>query len=464
MKRAALLTVVAALTSCIAGPPGLDGTNGIVGPMGEKGEKGDPGVSPPSITAVFPRSVAVGLEAQILISGTGTSWTDGTQVQFGPDVMVVKTKAASATALIVDIEVAPSAMPGTRDITVSSAGVSQHFRGAFNVLPLITMTASGRGARGSVVTVTVTHNDPAFEFDTSWNGSTFTGVSANLSPGAAMIVRDVKPHTVTLLAGIDIDAPLGMRDVRLINSWRRPSEVTFTFPAAFEVAELNEQELTASATGTFTRPFDSALYKFTPTLLNNELLVSVTTTNGKGAPMLVQVPSTGRFSTSMPFINSYTFIPYSTVTPYRFVAVEPTGAEGVDYTISVLVPPRAGEVEPNDTVMQAQSIMVPSIVNTSTIATAMDADFYKVTVTQAEVGRSLRMRTRAPDYSCDTRIELIGPDGTSSLAVSADTTYQEDLRSPVLSAPGDYYVKLTWGRVTTWSSYYVRYELLLNWE
>ncbi len=465
MNRATLSIAVAlAVAACAgSGPPGPTGPMGIIGPSGDKGDPGP--TAPPSITGVFPRTAVAGLKTQIAISGTGTSWTDGTQVNFGAEIMVLKTKAASPTALIVDIEVAKGATPGTHDVSVSGSGTTLQFRGAFDVIPLITMTTGGRAARGNLVTVTITHNDPAFEFDTSWSGSTYTGVTATMSPGATMIVRDVKPHSVSLLAGIDTDAPLGMRDVRVTNSARRPSEVTFTFPGAFEVTDLAETELSMAANGTFEKPFDSAHYKFTPPSINIEYLASVTTVNGKGTPMLVLVPSTGRFSTAMTFMNSYTFTPYTAATPYRFVAMDTSGAAGVDYTVSIIVPNRTGEVEPNDTAMTAQVVpQLPIIINTSTISSAMDVDYYKVTVGPEQAGRSLRMRTRAPDYSCDTRIELFGADGTTLLLVSPDTSYQEDLRSPVM-AEGDYFVKVTWGRYTSvWSSYYTHYELLLNWE
>jgi hypothetical protein len=101
----------------------------------------------------------------------------------------------------------------------------------------------------------------------------------------------------------------------------------------------------------------------------------------------------------------------------------------------------------------------------ATLTSGTDVDVYKVVVGQAELGRSLRLRSRAGDYSTDLKIELLQADGTV-VASSPDTTYHEDFRSPPLTAPGDYYVKLSWGRYTTsmWSTYSSRYDLLLNWE
>lgn len=464
MNRLVLLAVVA-LTAC-EGPEGPMGRSGIIGPMGEKGEPG-PGATA-AITAVFPRSVAVGLKAQLAISGVATAWNDNAAVSFGGgDIMVLRVRAASTNALIVDVEVAPNATVGTRDVIVTQGGGSPlTYRNVFQVTPLIIKTVSGKPARGSLMAVTIEHLDPEFEFDTSWSGSAFTGVSATLSPAGTILVRDVKPHRVELLVSLDVDAPLGARELRLINSWRRPSEKAFTFPDVFEVGELVETPLPLVAAGTLQNGFDSVLYKFTPMTSGVEQLASVTTTNGKGSPMLVLVPTTGRFTTSsMTFINSYTFTPYATsTTQYRFVVLDPSATPGVDYGISVVSPMRTPETEPNEA-MAPQGVTPPVLVTPATLSSATDVDEYKVTVTPAEVGRSLRIRTRSGDYSTDVRVEL-GLEGGAAVMAPVDLGYHEDVRSPPLTAAGDYVVKLSWGRYTTstWTTYSSRYDLLLNWE
>lgn len=462
MNRAVLFAVIAVLAAC-EGPPGQDGRPGITGPMGDKGDPG-PGAAA-GITGVFPREIAVGLKGQVAISGSGTSWNDAAAVSFGGDISVTKVRAASPNALIVDLEVSKTATPGLREISVVQGGGSPlQYRNVFQITPLISMAVSGKPARGSLVSVTVTHHDPLFEFDTSWSGTTFTGISATTSPSGIVVVRDVKPHQVTLLASLDTDAPLGARDLRLISSWKRPSEVTISFPAAFEVADLSEQTLGLATSGTLAQAFDSVLYKFTPLTTSVELLASVTTTNGKGSPMLVLVPTNGRFTTSLAFINSYSFTPYS-IADYRFVVVDPSGTPGVDYTMSVITPNKVAEAEPNEGIAMPQVATVPSIITPATLSSATDVDVYKVTVTQAEEGRSLRIRTRPGDYSTDLRVELQLADGTAVMS-PVDLSYHEDVRSPPLTAAGDYYVKLSWGRYTTgtWSMYSSRYDLLLNWE
>lgn len=463
MNRLVLFAVVA-LTAC-EGPEGPMGRSGIIGPMGDKGDPG-PGAMA-AITAVFPRNVAVGLKAQLAISGVATAWNDNAAVSFGGgDITVVRVRAASTNALVIDIEVAPNATVGTRDISVmQGGGTLLTYRNVFQVTPLIIKTISGKPVRGSLMAVTIEHLDPAFEFDTSWTGSAFSGISATLSPSATILVRDVKPHSVQLLVSLDTDAPLGQRELRLINSWRRPSEKTFTFPNVFDVGDLVETPLPLAAAGTLEKGFDSVLYKFTPMTNGIEQLASVTTTNGKGSPMLVLVPSTGRFTTtSMTFINSYTFTPYTSTAPLRFLVLDPSATAGVDYGISVVTPMRTPETEPNETMMP-QVVTPPVLVTPATLSSGTDVDEYKVTVTPAEVGRSLRMRTRSGDYSTDIRLELSLADGTAVMA-PVDLNYHEDARSPPLTVAGDYVVKLSWGRYTTstWTTYSSRYDLLLNWE
>ena len=57
------------------------------------------------------------------------------------------------------------------------------------------------------------------------------------------------------------------------------------------------------------------------------------------------------------------------------------------------------------------------------------------------------------------------PDGSAVMS-PVDVTYQEDARSPALTQPGDYYVRISWGRFSTlgWSVYNSYYDMLLNWE
>jgi hypothetical protein len=463
MNRLALLAVVVVFTAC-EGPEGPMGRPGIIGPMGEKGEPG-PGAQA-AITSVFPRSVATGLKAQVAISGVATAWNDNAQVSFaGTDIMVTRVRAASTNALVVDIEVSPTATLGIRDVSVTQGGGAPLvYRSVFQVTPLITKEIVGKPQRGSVMAVTVTHNDPAFEFDTSWTGSAFTGVTATLSPPAVIAIRDVKPHSVSLLVSIDTDAPLGQRDLRIVNNWKRPSETAFNFGGVFEVTELAELPMPLAATGTLEKAFDSMLYKHTSMSFGVEQLLSVTTTNGKGTPMLVLVPASGRFTaSSLAFTNSHQFYPYASTPDTRFLVLDPSNTAGVDYVVSVVTPMRVAEAEPNEAMM-SQALMVPSMVTPATISSATDVDTYKITVTQAEVGRSLRIRTRGY-YSCDIRVELTLADGTPVMA-PVDDAYHENVRTPPLTTAGDYFVKLSWGRYmnSVWYSYATSYELLVNWE
>ena len=148
---AGALIVTAALITLLACPGAWAQSVALTGILGKQALLVVDGGSP--------RSVAVGLKAQVAISGTATAWSDSAQVMFGADVVVQRVRAANPTALVVDIQVSPNAAPGTRDVTVSNgSGSPLHYRNVFQIVPLVTSAVSGRAARGSMMNVTVTHN------------------------------------------------------------------------------------------------------------------------------------------------------------------------------------------------------------------------------------------------------------------------------------------------------------------
>lgn len=471
MKRLLLLGTIAVLGGCGANA-GPEGPRGLSGPTGMRGEKGEPGPgveTMPAIAAVSPGLVVAGQTLDVAITGASTEWTNGAIVTFGDGIVVSKVVSPSPLALIATITVDKAAMPGTRDISVTQNGKQASWKGAFKVNPLYKAEVLGKPGRGALALVRITSNDPDFTFDTSWNGTTYLGVKAFSSPSSAIVVQEVKPRQVDLLVTGDIDSPLGMRDLRLVNQYGRPSERSFLFPQLYDFADLTETSVDAGTpiTGAFPQPYGSAEFKFQGSN-SLEVIASVTSTGGAGAPtghpMLAVMNNMGKFSgVNVPLTNSYTFFPYST--PFYFVVFDPTGSSGFNYTFNVSTLPRTTETEPNDAKETAPAIPVPSL-QASSFTSGTDVDMYKVVVTDAELGRHLRVRTRAgPNgYSTDSKLEVFRPDGALH-AGPQDIYYYEDLRTDALTVAGDWIVKISYGTYyPPWASYKSQYELLVNWE
>lgn len=426
----------------------------------------------PAIAAVTPAVVVAGQSIDVAITGAATGWTNGAIVSFGEGIMVTKVISPSPLALIVSIFVDKAAVAGVRDITVTQNGKQVSWKGAFRLNPLYRAEVLGKPGRGSLALVRITSNDPDFTFDTSWNGSTYLGVRATSTPSSMIVVQEVRPRQVDLLVTGDIDSPLGMRDLRVINQYGRPSERSFLFPQLFDFAELNEQGVDAGTPiiGAFPQPYGSAEYKFQPSGPSGEVLASVTSTGGVGAPvghpMLAVMSSTGKFGgQNVPLVNSYTFTPYST--PSYFVVFDPTGAGGFNYTFSISSLVRTTELEPNDSKETAFAVASLPLLQSASFSSGTDVDFFKLSVTEAELGRHLRVRTRygvTGSYSTDSKVEVFKPDG-ALFGSSPDLTFHEELRTEALNAAGDWMIKLSYGTYSPqWQSYKSTYELLINWE
>ena len=471
--RIALLMVLVAVSGCgaKAGPEGPRGFTGEKGPMGKEGESGQGFMAVPAIASVFPTVVVPGQTIEISITGAYTEWTSGAIVNFGEGLTVSKIVSPSKVALVATVTVSKTAAPGLRDITVTQNGQATQWKGAFTINPLYRVEVLGKPGRGALALVRIISNDPDFVFDTAWNGTSYLGVRASSSPSSMIVVQDVKPRRLDLLITGDIDSPLGMRDLRVTNLVGRPGEKTMVFPQLYDFAELAELTVMPGMTYTaaLAQPYSSAEFKYTAGGSGVETMASVTTTGGPagapvGHPMLAVMTSAGKFTSNVPLTNSYTFFPYSA--PFYFVVFDPPGAGGFNYNFNVGTLARTAEVEPNDTKENAPAITPPSL-QSATLSSATDVDLFKVVVTENEVGRHLRIRTRygtTGSYSTDSKVELLAPNG-DLFAGPLDANYHEDLRTPALDVPGDWLVRISNGTFyPPWTTYKSAYELLVNWE
>lgn len=467
-----LLGMLVAVAGCgpTQGPQGQTGLSGPTGPRGEKGEPGPGFDAVPTIAAVSPAQVVAGQTIDVAMTGSATEWTNGAIVNFGSGVTVTRLISPSPLALIATIAVDVAAAPGTRDLTITQNGKTMTWKGAFQVNPLYKTEVLGRPGRGALALVRIISNDPDFTFDTSWNGSAYVGVRAVSSPASTIVVNDVKPRRLDLLVTGDIDSPLGKRDLRVINQYGRSAERSFIFPQLYDFADLSEQSVTAGTpiTNTITQPYQSAEFKYQPAGATGEVLASVTSTSGAGAmvghPMMAVIASTGKFTSAVPLVNGHIF--NSLVGPFYFVVFDPTGTAGFSYTFQLGALTRSSEVEPNDSKESAVALTVPTL-QTTNFSSGSDVDYFKIVVTEAELGRHLRVRTRAGttgQYSTDSKVEVFRPDGTL-FGASADLSYHEDLRTDALTSTGDWSIRVSYGTYyPPWTTYKANYELVVNWE
>lgn len=98
----------------------------------------------------FVLGTSSGSQSQTLsipLSGTGTSWANGTTVAaFGAGVTVNSTTCSSTTACTANITIALAAAAGYRDVTMTTSGTVETSTSAFNVLALTT-AGNGGGIR-----------------------------------------------------------------------------------------------------------------------------------------------------------------------------------------------------------------------------------------------------------------------------------------------------------------------------
>ena len=108
------------------GPAGPAGPQGPAGSPGATGPKGDPGTSTvdSSLSSITPSAVLGVRPVTVTITGVGSHFKAGTTVvDFGdPAVTVAKLSVGSATNLRVTLNLAPSAVIGAHNVTVTTPG------------------------------------------------------------------------------------------------------------------------------------------------------------------------------------------------------------------------------------------------------------------------------------------------------------------------------------------------------
>jgi hypothetical protein len=376
IQRLLFASAVVVLAACNGpvGPAGPAGADGPAGPIGADGPGYD---APVSISAVSPRSLAVGLTVDVTISGYATKWTDQSVVTFGAGVTVRNVKAASSSAMLATITVAPNAVPGPREVTVREGMVTSTFRG-FEVLPYASLTLSGTPIQGGLMRARILVNDPMFVFPSNAVFSAGAGV------GLVRVEKELA-RSAELLLGVNLDAAPGARTVSLGGA----PGVALSFPDVFSVTANAPVDLPAlPAMLTFTAPSESVVYNLASVGSGSVLEAS------DGALLGLLAPDAGWTTSSQVGSSLLLLSAAGTVTVF-----DGAGDGGVT-TVSGVPIPETPDTEPNDTELTAQTFAsIPALLTGALVTgTVDDQDWFKVTVPASAVGKRVRMIATGPTY------------------------------------------------------------------
>jgi hypothetical protein len=429
--RLALAVVAGLVSSC-----GSKGPAGPQGPQGAQGPAGPGFMAGASISAVSPTEVAVGRTQVVSISGFATEWTSAATASFGAGTHVTKTVVASPTGLLVTLAVDATATPGTRDVTVNQGGATTTYKGAFKILPSVSGTFLGTAYPGSVSLYRLDANDPSWDLG-GFPNLTFspTGLVNTLSTNNGTDFYEAALSTDVLTD--DGGTPAGPVDVSLVLNSGSVNERKFTAPGAFSVTAASYTPISVGSpvNGMIANPYESATY--TVDLADGGAQLDVSVTGDPGTTVSVLPPS-GQWSSKIFTGTSGGLLP-SVAGTYYFTVWNGAGATG-NYTLGIAAVP--SETEPNDTTGAANTLALPGAVSAA-LGTLTDVDYFKVTVSAADVGKSVHVKTSAGDVYTDTVVDVFDSTGTNSLGgPSSDGSFHEDFTSSPTTAAGDYYVKV----------------------
>jgi len=174
----------------------------------------------PIISAITPTSAFRGQHLEVSLSGD--SFQDVTSISFGEAIAVESYRLISSQEISVSISVAPEALPGPRDVTVSTLGGTASLPDEFEVIrsaPVVTSLSSPSGQRGR-------------SFELVINGENLDQATA-INLGDGIIIETFYldgSNRVVATVRIADDASTGPRDVSVTTP-----QGTATLPEGFTV-------------------------------------------------------------------------------------------------------------------------------------------------------------------------------------------------------------------------------------
>ena len=439
LRRAFVFAALLPLLGCNnVGPAGPAGPQGPVGPTGPQGPAGQDFVAMPSIASVTPRKLAVGLTAEVQVSGFGTSWTQDATVSFGADVVVNQVRVTSPTSLVASITVPKGATVGPRTVAVQQAAEQVTYP-AFEVANYADLVIEGFGKQGGLLKARVTVNDPNFVFSDPEilqpgarnRVSRLTVVPAE---GIELVRVAVMARTFEVVLGVSVSAPVGRRSLIVRQNPDEGDELNFAFPDAFDVtarAPVTIPSLPAAVT--FTAPFDSALYSV-PTNMPLPDGAILTTSAASGQPLTGYMAAYGEW---LPYdaVVGRVIAPSDSPMNGYVVVFDESGAGGTA-SLGYVSPMAKMETEPNETSATATDLggALPVMVSGSIGMTMpSDVDVFKLTLPASAAGARLLvlLRERTTGFYADAMVTQLG----KPVGWSGGTT------EPLL--PGDVFLTVT---------------------
>lgn len=134
MKTLLTLCLALTLAACSGDSVTIAPSTPLEEPEGPTG----PGAAP-SISGVSPLSIFMEREADVLISGSGTSWDASSTVDFGAGISVTSKVVASPSAILATVR-SDSTTLGTTDIVVTDAVGSTTFANTFRIAAPLELT------------------------------------------------------------------------------------------------------------------------------------------------------------------------------------------------------------------------------------------------------------------------------------------------------------------------------------
>lgn len=465
MKRS--LVVLASLVSTLA----LAACSGDQGP---KGDTGPAGAGAPSISGITPGRAFLARKLDVTLSGSGTTWAEGTTVDFGAGVTVDKLTVASPTAIVASITVADSAAAGPRDVTVTAGDVASTYKGAFTVESPLALTVKGTAAQGSVFFVSASNKDLTTPFDTTSESGglfappTFVGVNLKEIPGMVISVSEVSLYKTELAVVVDVTTAAGKKPISLLSGVEGTPQTAFPYPEGLELAARTASPLTlgTASAQSAKAPFESKLFSFTPVAGTGITDLVVTSSDPDFAPTAILLPKSGKFEDRLTSFAAASTLLSENADPIYVIALDTAGKVGdFKITASSVTAPTVDEAGSNENVGEAQALAnLPTIVKNASLTSGTDVDWYSIPVAGNNVGKKLRVITAGGDANTDTVIELFKADGTTAIGEATDDNYHETFVSPALTEAANVLVKISYSKQSKWSNQAARYKMAVRFE
>jgi hypothetical protein len=337
---------------------------------------------------------------EILIHGYSASWTQGTQVDLGPDVTVTNLSIPVPNLIVVDFGVDATATPGPRDVTVVEPdGGAIVGMGALSLDSPIALTFEGTLAEGSIVVAHMTVLDTTIPLDTTsttnpFGVPTFTNLTPALPAGLSATVLGATAFTADVQLFIDATT-FGADRFDLVSGPPGDStNVDFPLPAGVNVAARAGIPLAAGASvsGSVDATYATGLFVYTPA--SDALSIvdfSATSAASGGEPAVLLLPASGRWSDELTGGAAATWLTSST-DPIYAVYFDETGMTGAySVGLTATAPAASAAASAGDATMATAVVApaLPFVLTGGLLTSASSQDWIQLATGAGDGGKQL---------------------------------------------------------------------------